>query len=163
MNSETPTYFDSPERRRDLRDEAARWLGTPFMAGCGQRARAGVCADCLFVAPVLQRCRAIGAVDWPRRYVSRLGGSAMLDLLLGIMDRIDGLVLVWDLGMAGKPQLLPGDLVVISKGTRLHHLVLVLPENRAIHSWDGRIQYTSTGSHREHIWRVYRPVGINQS
>ncbi len=57
------------------------------------------------------------------------------------------------------PDPLPGDIIVMSTGTRLHHLVLCLGGNQVVHSWSGKIQLGSEADQRPRLWyALYRPV-----
>jgi hypothetical protein len=157
-------YFSTPERQAALRDEVEPWLGTPYLDSCGAKAKPGVCADCTWIAAPLQRLGAIGAVPWPKRYVARGGGAKMLDILLRVLDGTEHLQCVWS-RFSGKkpPALLPGDVLVYSAGSRLHHLCLFIGQNTTVHSWFGLIQLGNAADQRERLLRaVYRAYSYVQ-
>jgi hypothetical protein len=156
-------FFDSEERIRTLREAVLPWLGTPFLERCGRNARAGVCADCTWVAAPLQRLGAIGAVPWPARYASRGGGEKMLGVLLGVLEQTERLARIWsrDEGLAERDVhllLRAGDVLVLSTGSRLHHLALALDAGTVAHSWSGLIQLSSSMDHRALWYAIYRPI-----
>lgn len=155
---ETPFFSETQIAR--LQHEVSGWIGTPFVPGCGGSAAKGVRADCTWVAAPLQRLGAIGPVDWPQRYVVHGGGPAMLAVLLDVLDRIPGLLRIWLKGFSAVTalNLLPGDVIVASTGTRLHHLSLCLGENVLAHCWQGKVRLASSADHRNLWHAVYRPT-----
>jgi len=116
----------------------------------------------------LQQCGAIGAVPWPSRYVSRGGGPAMLEKLLEILDGTERLMCIWSRPTHGpltsdlRPlAFLPGDVLLYTTGTRLHHLGLLINATQFVHSWSGKIQLASVADQRERflfaVYRAYAP------
>ena len=158
-----PRFWSTPARAAALRNAITPWLGTPFMESCGAKARPGVQADCCWVAKPLQQLGAVGAVPWPARYVSRGGGLAMLDILIGVLDGVERLLCLWTRGACSPApaDLLPGDVLVFSAGTRLHHLALYLGDNTIVHSWNGLIGLGNAHDQREKLlWALYRPIEL---
>ncbi len=156
----TPFFCDM-ERVTTLRTAAARWIGTPFLESCGSQARPGVCADCCWVVMPLQHMGAIGAVPWPKRYVSRGGGSRMLEILIDTLDHTERLSRVWlrsQGSVVSVDQIRAGDLLVFSTGTRLHHMAIVMGDGTMVHSWEGEIQQASAFDHLDLVYAVYRPM-----
>lgn len=154
-------FFHSPERQAALRAAVQPWLGTPYLDACGAKARPGAAADCTWIAAPLQQTGAIGAVPWPERYVARGGGAKMLDTLLHVLDGVERLNCVWS-RWSGKPppQFTPGDVLVYSAGSRLHHLCLYLGDNSTAHSWFGMIQLGNAQDQRRRLLRaIYRAYG----
>lgn len=152
------TPFFSETQIARLQHEVSGWIGTPFVPGCGGNAAKGVRADCTWVAAPLQRLGAIGAVDWPKRYVVHGGGPAMLDLLTGILARVPGLNRVWqrECSDCTPVEVIAGDVILSSTGTRMHHLSLCLGGNLVAHSWSGKIRLASLDHRR--LWHsLYRP------
>ena len=151
-------FFKSSARQAALRAAVQPWLGTPYFDACGARAKAGVAADCTWIAAPLQRLGAVGAVPWPKRYVARGGGASMLDLLLHVLDGTERLHCVWSRWSAkATPAFLPGDVLVYSAGSRLHHLCLYVGENATVHSWFGLIQLGNAQDQRQRLLRaIYR-------
>ena len=159
--------FGEMRRRVALMMAAREWIGTPFLEGCGARAKAGACADCVSLpAAVLRSVGAIGAVPWPKRYVSIGGGAAMLAVMVDVLANIPGLWRDWDrTKSANCPPLLAGDLLLCSAGDRLHHLILCLSAVQGIHSWGGRVAYCSPADHpklRYALFRCYEPATDNR-
>ena len=159
-------FFNSPENRARLAVEIPKWLGTPFLESCGGRARAGVAADCCWVAVPMQQIGAVGAVPWPARYVSRGGGPAMLDILLDILDGTERLMCIWSKVLSSCPAaavpLIPGDVLLYSTGFRLHHLGLLINETQLVHCWAGKIQLASVADQRERfLYAIYRAFILN--
>lgn len=166
-------FFDSETQIARLQYEVAGWLGTPFVENCGGKAAKGVRADCTWVAAPLQRLGAIGKVEWPKRYVVRGGGPEVLTMLCGVMDRAERAARIWrrpdvpageefnarKFAQPALPEPMAGDVVVMSTGIALHHLVLCLGGGVVAHSWSGKIQLASAADHRERLWyALYRPV-----
>jgi cell wall-associated NlpC family hydrolase len=111
-------YFDNPDHVLALQVELVRWIGTPFLEGAGRRAKEGVCADCVsFCEAVLVNLGAINPIEWPRYVMG--GGKAMLTLLLSRIKQIPELEQV-----STDAVLLPGDLMVYSGATGIHHVAI---------------------------------------
>ncbi|HMP83060.1 MAG TPA: hypothetical protein PKA41_10205 [Verrucomicrobiota bacterium] len=154
-------FFTTQDRIERLQSEVQRWIGTPFFESCGRRAKPGVAADCVsWIAAVLQRIGAIGHVPWPRSYVSRGGGAHMLLVMVSVLDNIERLGLVWTRDTGHQlPPLIPGDLLVYSTGTRLHHLAILVDAKVTAHSWAGEVRLASLDDHLEKLLiRLYRPL-----
>lgn len=160
QGNEPRNFFTSVTQCDRLRLEVAGWIGTPFFESCGGTAAKGVRADCTWVAAPLQRLGAIGAVPWPKRYVSRGGGVAMLELLCDVLDRVERLKRIWDRRSPFDiPEAIAGDVVVMSSGKALHHLLLVIGQNQVAHSWQGEIKLGSVADHQARLWyALYRPM-----
>jgi len=152
-------FFLNIEHVGRLRSEALSWVGTPYLEACGARARPGICADCTWIAQPLQRVGAIGAVDWPERYVSHGGGPRMLELLQEVLARVPRLERIWRRPLEPLPPLLPGDVLLYSTGIRLHHLGLFVGDNTLLHSWYGRVDIANVEDQREKLLRsIYRAM-----
>jgi|SRR5919108_3917327 cell wall-associated NlpC family hydrolase len=151
-------FFSTAQRQADLVAAIKPWLGTPYLDGCGPKAKPGACADCTWVAGPLQQLGAVGAVPWPQRYVARGGGAKMLEVLLHVLDGVERLNCIWS-RVSGKkaPVFIPGDVLVYSAGSRMHHLCLYLGANRTVHSWFGKVQIGNAKDQRDRLLRaVYR-------
>lgn len=155
-------YFSTPSRIAALKAEADSWLGTPFIDGIGRRAKKGTASDCgSWIAATLQAVGAIGAVPWPRAYVSQTGGPEMLETLINTLSavpRLRCLYLASEDPEAGIP-LIPGDLLVGSTGKAHHHMVLYMGENVIYHCWAGKVQVgnlhdSMLAKHMHSIWRA---------
>jgi len=157
-------FFSTVERQAELRSAVQPWLGTPYLDACGSRAKPGVCADCTWIAAPLQSLGAVGAVPWPKRYVARGGGAKTLDTLLHVLDGTERLNCIWS-RFSGKktPEVLPGDVLVYSAGSRLHHLCLFLGDNTTVHSWFGLIQLGNAKDQRDRLLHaIYRAYCYGQ-
>ena len=149
-------FFITPEREAALGREVTGWLGTPFIDGIGSRARKGTAADCVsWIASALQAVGAIGAVPWPKRYVSATGGPDMLATLLDTLSRVQRLQVV-----AQPTVLMFGDMLVGTTGRARHHAALYVGYNRIVHCWDGRVREgnvrdTMLAKHLHSVWRAY--------
>ena len=88
------------------------------------------------------------------------GGPEMLTRLLAVLDQVPRLAGVWRRGQPdAELTTLPGDIIVMSTGTRLHHLVLCVGGNQIVHSWSGKIQLGSEADQRPRLWyALYRPM-----
>jgi hypothetical protein len=151
-------YFAEQKHRDAFQAELPKWIGTPYLDGCGPRAKIGAAADCVsFPAAVLRSLGAIGAVPWPRRYVSIGGGAVMLQIIEETMANIPGLRRDWDHATKQTcPPLILGDLLLCSAGDRMHHLVLCESAVRGAHCWDGRVRWCSPADHPKLRWALYR-------
>src|SRR5678816_1821167 len=102
-------------------------MGTPFIDAIGIRAKKGTAADCVsWIAACLQAVGAIGAVPWPRSYVSFTGGKEMLDVLLTTMAGVDRLELLWTGDFVNRPTVMVGDILGGSTGRARHHCALYI-------------------------------------
>lgn len=156
-------FFRTPERIAALQAEAAEWRNTPFLDGVGHRAKKGTACDCVsWIAAALQRVGAIGAVPWPRRYVSMHGGPEMLEILLSVLTHTERLQSIWSTSSSPsmRPFLLPGDLLCGTTGRARHHLALYIGDNRIVHCWgggvtEGNVHDTMLATHLHSIWRAH--------
>ena len=116
-------FFESDRNFLNLQKECLRWEGTPHRK---QACKPGVGCDCVnFVHGACYNIGALPKIKFPD-YVVRGGGEQTLLLMRETILQIRGIQVVWTEGMNSNPLEVAyrGDLVLISSGKALHHLII---------------------------------------
>lgn len=151
-------FFESDRNFEALKAELRSWKGTPNRPRMFEK---GVGVDC--VNFVHRSCYNIGAlpmVDFPR-YVTRGGGPQTLTLMRDVILGIRNVRAVWAEGMNENPVnvVQRGDLIVISSGKALHHLIIAEELPNVWHCFrevdQGSIMDTIVLNHLKNIFRIY--------
>jgi hypothetical protein len=157
-------FFSTIEKQHALLDELESWRGTPFNRSGSVGAQKGYRSNCVtFVEAVLWKLGAILKITWPPYIVSG-GGAPMLDLLLAQMVSAQ-LICVWSRDrqvMFQSDKILIGDVILVSTGTKLHHLAIYAGDNTVWHSLEkghgvctGNLFDPLIKRHCHSIWRAY--------
>lgn len=172
MDADRRGFFGTEERQRALLAELESWKGTRFWPRAGGRAKKGVGADCVsFVQNVLVNTGAIQAIGWPK-YVISNGGWEMFDLLTETLAAIPTMEIVWRSfpdgeHNAARPELIPGDVFLVSQGANRHHLGIFGGDQTLWHcTWE--LRGVGTGNiHdplvKDHTKAIYRVMDSPQS
>lgn len=151
-------FFESDRNFEALKLELRSWKGTPNRPRMAEK---GVGADC--VNFVHRSCYNIGAlpmIQFPR-YVTRGGGPETLTLMRDVVSNIRNVRAVWAEGMDGSPTdiVMRGDMIVISSGKALHHLIIAEELPNVWHCFrevdQGSIMDSVVINHMKNIFRIY--------
>lgn len=151
-------FFESDRNFEALKVELRSWKGTPNRP---RMAMKGVGADCVnFVHTACYNIGALPMIHFPK-YVTRGGGPETLTLMRDVILSIRNIRAVWAEGMDANPIDLVrrGDMVVISSGKALHHLIIVEEPPRVWHCFkevdEGSIMDSVVINHMKNIFRIY--------
>lgn len=151
-------FFDDDANFIRLEAEVKSWKGT-------RHAHRDVCIKGSFTNcarwadATLAAVNAIPHVKFPR-YVTRNGGRAMLKVLTDTLDGAERLERVWiNDGQTQPPLPHRGRLIVISSGTIIHHLAIILQPPTIWHCLE-RVEEANyfDSNVRNHLYAVYRAV-----
>jgi hypothetical protein len=152
-------FFEPLEKQHALLDELESWRGTPFNRSGSAGAQKGYRSNCVtFVEAVLSKLGAIKPIEWPK-YVVSGGGAPMLAVMIRSLHDV-GLLQVSSGNLIAP--VLCGDVILVSTGTKLHHLAIYGQDSTVWHSLEkgkgvctGNVFDPLIKRHCHSIWRAY--------